>query len=214
MSCSGCLNLTRRQSLRRDFLRVGSLGLLGGINLPQLYVRADTQKLRMARRSPAFCCGWRVARVRWTPGIPSRVPPSSRSPRTCGDSDFGIAAASSQSAWTSSPSCVPCTPRGNDHPQGTHYAITGHEPNPAMHFPSLGAIISKESGPRNGIPANMLTRSGSAPPVRRVFPRRVPWTRLRSDGATRSESEEFRVADLSSAEKRVGARRAQPQGIS
>ena len=46
--------------------------------------------------------------------------------------------------------------KGNDHPQGTHYAITGHEPNPAMHFPSLGAIIAKETGPRNGIPANML----------------------------------------------------------
>ncbi len=25
-----------------------------------------------------------------------------------------------------------------------------------MHFPSLGAIISKESGPRNGVPANIL----------------------------------------------------------
>jgi hypothetical protein len=46
--------------------------------------------------------------------------------------------------------------RGNDHPQGTHYAITGHEPNPAMHFPSLGSIIAKESGPRNGVPANIL----------------------------------------------------------
>lgn len=46
--------------------------------------------------------------------------------------------------------------KGNDHPQGTHYAITGHEPNPAMHFPSLGAIISKEVGPRNGVPANIL----------------------------------------------------------
>jgi Protein of unknown function (DUF1501) len=46
--------------------------------------------------------------------------------------------------------------KGNDHPQGTHYAITGHEPNPAMHFPSLGSIIAKETGPRNGIPPNVL----------------------------------------------------------
>jgi hypothetical protein len=46
--------------------------------------------------------------------------------------------------------------RGNDHPQGTHYAITGHEVNPAMHFPSLGAIISKEAGPRNGLPPHVL----------------------------------------------------------
>src|SRR5437764_6361266 len=26
--------------------------------------------------------------------------------------------------------------KGNDHPQGTHYAITGHEVNAAMNFPS------------------------------------------------------------------------------
>ena len=47
--------------------------------------------------------------------------------------------------------------KGNDHPQGTHYAITGHEPNPAMHFPSIGSIIAKETGPRNGVPPNVLT---------------------------------------------------------
>jgi hypothetical protein len=46
--------------------------------------------------------------------------------------------------------------KGNDHPQGTHYAITGHEVNPAMDFPSLGAIISKETGPRNGLPPHVL----------------------------------------------------------
>ncbi len=47
--------------------------------------------------------------------------------------------------------------KGNDHPQGTHYAITGHEPNPAMHFPSIGSIIAKEMGPRNAMPPNVLT---------------------------------------------------------
>lgn len=46
--------------------------------------------------------------------------------------------------------------KGNDHPQGTHYAITGHEPNPAMHFPSLGAILAREAGPRNGMPPHVL----------------------------------------------------------
>jgi len=46
--------------------------------------------------------------------------------------------------------------RGNDHPQATHYAITGHEVNPAMQFPSLGSIITKEMGPRNAVPAHVL----------------------------------------------------------
>ena len=47
--------------------------------------------------------------------------------------------------------------RGNDHPQATHYVITGHEINPAMQFPSVGSIITKELGPRNAIPPYVLT---------------------------------------------------------
>src|SRR3989440_10633783 len=46
--------------------------------------------------------------------------------------------------------------RGNDHPQATHYVITGHEINPAMQFPSVGSIITKELGPRNAVPAHVL----------------------------------------------------------
>jgi hypothetical protein len=46
--------------------------------------------------------------------------------------------------------------RGTDHPQATHYAITGHEINPAMQFPSLGSIVTKEMGPRNAVPAHVL----------------------------------------------------------
>jgi hypothetical protein len=46
--------------------------------------------------------------------------------------------------------------KGNDHPQGTHYAITGHEVNAAMNFPSLGSIIAKETGARHNLPANAL----------------------------------------------------------
>src|SRR6476469_5525780 len=46
--------------------------------------------------------------------------------------------------------------RGIDHPQATHYAITGHEINPAMQFPSFGSIITKELGPRNAVPAHVL----------------------------------------------------------
>src|SRR3954447_10584148 len=46
--------------------------------------------------------------------------------------------------------------RGPDHPKATHYAITGHEINPAMQFPSLGSIITSELGPRNAVPAHVL----------------------------------------------------------
>ena len=43
-----------------------------------------------------------------------------------------------------------------DHPEATHYLATGHRPNPAMRFPSIGSVISKEMGPRNGLPAYVL----------------------------------------------------------
>jgi uncharacterized protein (DUF1501 family) len=46
--------------------------------------------------------------------------------------------------------------RGTDHPQATHYAVTGHEINPAMQFPSFGSIITKEMGPRNAVPPHVL----------------------------------------------------------
>src|SRR5262249_47635892 len=47
--------------------------------------------------------------------------------------------------------------RAADHLQGTHYAITGHEPNPAMRFPSVGSIVAKETQSRNEIPRYVLT---------------------------------------------------------
>src|SRR5216117_3897083 len=46
--------------------------------------------------------------------------------------------------------------RGTDHPQATHNAITGHEINPAMQFPSLGSIVTKELGARNAVPPHVL----------------------------------------------------------
>ena len=43
-----------------------------------------------------------------------------------------------------------------NHPQATHYAYTGHKPNPAMRFPCFGSIISKEMGSRNNIPPHLF----------------------------------------------------------
>ncbi len=156
MSCSGCLNLTRRQSLRRDFLRVGSLGLLGGINLPQLLRAADAQK---PANSKAQSCI-----LLWLEGGPSQMdtwdpkPSSGFKPISTNVPGIQISELLPKLSKRMDKLAIVRSmhTRGNDHPQGTHYAITGHEPNPAMHFPSLGAIISKESGPRNGIPANIL----------------------------------------------------------
>ena len=44
----------------------------------------------------------------------------------------------------------------NNHGIAHHYAMTGHRPNPAMKFPSLGSIISKELGERHSIPPYVM----------------------------------------------------------
>jgi hypothetical protein len=44
----------------------------------------------------------------------------------------------------------------NNHPQGTYNTLTGHRPNAAMKFPSVGSIICKETGPRNELPQYAL----------------------------------------------------------
>src|SRR5437667_12490765 len=49
----------------------------------------------------------------------------------------------------------------NNHLQGTHYCVTGHKPNPAMEFPSLGSIIAREMGPRNSVPPYLMPQMGS-----------------------------------------------------
>jgi hypothetical protein len=39
-----------------------------------------------------------------------------------------------------------------DHDRGTHNMFTGYRPSPAIHFPSIGSVVSHELGPRNDLP--------------------------------------------------------------
>ena len=43
-----------------------------------------------------------------------------------------------------------------NHAQGTIETLTGHRPNPAMKFPSVGSIVSREMGPRKNLPPYVL----------------------------------------------------------
>ena len=38
------------------------------------------------------------------------------------------------------------------HERGTHNMFTGYKPSPALIFPSFGAVVSHEYGPRNNLP--------------------------------------------------------------
>ena len=83
-----------------------------------------------------------------------------------------------------------------DHPQATHYMITGHQPNAAMQFPSLGSIVTKEMGARGAIPPHLIV-----PPLGKLH---RPYFRAHFAGAQYDpmlvpdpSREDFEVADLS-----------------
>jgi len=42
------------------------------------------------------------------------------------------------------------------HERGTHNMFTGYRPNPALAYPSMGAIVSHEFGPRNNLPPYVM----------------------------------------------------------
>jgi hypothetical protein len=153
MEYTGCLKLNSRESSRRAFLQVGSLGFLG-INLGQQLRAAST-----AAEGKAQSCI-----LLWLEGGPSQMdtwdpkPSSAFKPISTNVAGIQVSELLPQVAKRMDKLSIVRSmhTRGTDHPQGTHYAITGHEVNPAMHFPSLGAIIAKEKGPRNGIPPHVL----------------------------------------------------------
>jgi uncharacterized protein (DUF1501 family) len=148
MQYTGCLKMTREQAPRRDFFRVGSLGFLGiaaaaGVSS----AKAQSVILLWLEGGPSHVDTWDPKSNSAFKAISTNVPGiqvSELLPQVARRMDKLAIVRSMHT-------------KGNDHPQGTHYAITGYEPNPAMHFPSIGSIIAKETGPRNGVPPNVLT---------------------------------------------------------
>lgn len=144
---------------RRDFLRVGTLSFLG-VNLPQfLRFRQALGASRSAGNAKAKSC-----LLFWLDGGPSQVDTFDPKPN---------------SSFKSIPTNIPgvhfseLLPKlsqrmdrlavirsmhteENNHGEGTHFAATGHRLNPAMKFPSFGAIICKELGSRNHMPRNIM----------------------------------------------------------
>lgn len=135
---------------RRQFLSAGSLGFLG-LNLADL--------LRAKPTGKAQACI-----LLWLEGGPSQIdtwdpkPTSAFQPISTNVPGIQISELLPQVSRRMD--CLSLVrsmhTRGSDHPQGTHYAITGHEVNPAMQFPSIGAIIAKETGIRNAMPPHVL----------------------------------------------------------
>jgi hypothetical protein len=154
MRTIGCLTGTDAQWARRDFLRAGSLGFLG-MNLAQSLrlEAAGGSKLQPGGKAKACI-------LLWLEGGPAQMdtfdPKPNSSFRPIATNVAGIqvsellpslARRMDKLALIRSMSSF-----GDDHPQAVHYAATGHLHNPAMQFPSLGAVVGKELGGRNTMP--------------------------------------------------------------
>jgi len=156
----GCLTLTKEQVGRRDFLKAGSLGFVG-IHLSQfLAVQSALSASVDKPKSKAQACI-----LLWLEGGPSHIdtwdpkPNSNFKPISTSVAGIQISELLPKVATHMDKLSIVRSmhTKGNDHPQGTHYAITGHEVNAAMNFPSLGSIVAKETGARNNMPPNVLS---------------------------------------------------------
>lgn len=140
---------------RRDFLNVGSLGFLG-LTLSD-YLAASPAKLPEKAQANSVI-------LFWLEGGPSHIdtwdpkPNSNFKPISTNVPGIQVSELLPKIARKMDKLAVVRSmhTRGTDHPQATHYVITGHEINPAMQFPSVGSIITKELGPRNAVPPHVL----------------------------------------------------------
>jgi hypothetical protein len=143
---------------RRSFLSVGSLGFLGLTLSEYLSAQASSStKSQVSGKAKSVILFWLEGGPShidtWDPKANSNFKPISTDVAGIQVSELLPKMARRMNKFALVRSMHT---RGTDHPQATHYAITGHEINPAMQFPSLGSIITKEMGPRNAVPAHVL----------------------------------------------------------
>jgi Protein of unknown function (DUF1501) len=206
----GYLTLTKEQTGRRDFLKAGSLGFLG-LHLSQFLATQSTMAATTVNQPKPKA---QACILIWLEGGPSHIdtwdpkPSSSFRPISTNVPGVQISELLPQLAKHMDKLAIMRTMRGkgNDHPQGTHYAVTGHEINAAMTFPSIGSIIAKEAEPRNRNATERLDATmGEQPPVRGLFPGGFSRVRVRSDVHPRSQHEGFWRGGLELPEIRLPA---------
>lgn len=160
MEKTGYVRCSGNHFTRRDFLRVGSLSFLG-VNLAQ-YLKL-TQAMAAVGVSDAAVRA-RACIMVWLDGGPSQMdtwdpkPNSSFKPISTKVAGIQISELFPRLAGHMDKLAVVRSlhTEENNHPQGTHYAATGHRPNPAMKFPSFGSVITKEMGPLTDVPPHVM----------------------------------------------------------
>jgi hypothetical protein len=146
---------------RREFIRVGALSLLG-VGLGDL-LRARSA-LAAAGADPDKSAKAQACILIWLEGGPSQVdtwdpkPTSSLRPIATNVPGIQISELLPRTARRMHQLALIRSMQSleNNHGQATYYAFTGHRPTPAMQFPSLGAIVTRELGSRNQVPPHVV----------------------------------------------------------
>ena len=162
MKRSLCYQCKGVASTRREFLRVGSLGFLG-IGLGD-YLRLSSATAFAAESVISKPGKAQACIVLWLEGGVSQV--DTWDPK----GNTGFQPISTNAPGIQISEILPKLARHMDklsiirsmkteernHAQGTIETLTGHRPNPAMKFPSVGSIVSREMGPRKNLPPYVL----------------------------------------------------------
>jgi Protein of unknown function (DUF1501) len=145
--------ISNRTSLfgRRDFLRIGSLGALG-ISLDGVLRAGAKRDISCILLWQSGGCG-HLDTFDLKPDAPKEIrgefkPISTNVPgiQICEHLPFTARQADKFTILRSMKS------RENNHERAINYLLTGYLPLPTLEFPSMGSVISKELGSKNGLP--------------------------------------------------------------
>jgi len=158
------MNFELTQS-RRYFLRVGSLPLFG-LSLPQILRLESAMASHQKETGHEKETGKKAEAciLIWLNGGPSHIdmwdpkPNSSFKSISTNVPGIQISELLGRSAKHMEKLSIirsMSTPE-NNHGMAHHYAMTGHRPSPAMNYPALGPIVTKELFVRNSIPPQVM----------------------------------------------------------
>jgi hypothetical protein len=167
-SNQGQVSSPRWITTRRDFIKIGSLGFLG-LSL------ADFFRLRAASGATAVAKE-RSCIILWLSGGPSHLDLFDPKPEAAEEIRGPFKAIPTNVSGIQISEHLPKTARHADkfhiirsltskeanHERATNYLLTGYLPLPTMEFPSIGSIISKEKGGRNGLPPYVVIPEANA----------------------------------------------------
>jgi len=146
---------------RREFLYVGLLGSLG-LSVPEIFrLQAESAGKTAAKKAKAqsviniYLPGGMAAQETFDPKL--LAPIEYRGPlgaiKTKLDGIQFAEVMKNTAAVADKITVVRSMTHGEaDHDRGTHNMFTGYRPSPAIHYPSIGSVVSHELGSRNDMP--------------------------------------------------------------